>query len=233
MKDHPFFELFHPYILHQYQDANKRVGFSAFGVGPSQLATTSFSHGIDESPPSRYLESSGRPSDTDINEYSEVEVTGRQGELVSSLQKLEPRLERLSLIVIAGEPEIHGDLGQQRLVPIAYIGEGFRRLLSILLAIANCQGGAVLIDEIENGIHHSILEDVWSAIAEMARKADVQVFATTHSYECITAAHRAFQSDGTYDLRLHRLERENDQVRSVTYDQESLETSVAFHWEVR
>jgi len=55
-----------------------------------------------------------------------------------------------------------------------------RRLLSIVLAIVTAPGGRVLIDEIENGLHHSVLAKVWQVIGDAAERAGAQVFATTH-----------------------------------------------------
>jgi AAA15 family ATPase/GTPase len=113
------------------------------------------------------------------------------------------------------------------------MGEGIGRLLSIILAIANAKGGTILIDEIENGLHYSVLSNVWKAIADAARRADVQIFATTHSLECIRAAHEAFESSDKYDFRYHRLERIKDEIRSVTYDQENLAISDEMNLEMR
>ena len=66
---------------------------------------------------------------------------------------------------MAGTREIHGDIGLPLLLPIPLMGEGLRRLLSLLLAIANLKDGIVLIDEIENGFHYSVHKKVWQAIA--------------------------------------------------------------------
>lgn len=169
----------------------------------------------------------------DAERFSKLEQVGHQDVVVEALQFLEPRLSRLAVLVTGGVPLIHGDIGIGRLVPLPVMGEGVVRLLSIVLAIANAAGGTVLIDEVENGIHHSVLVNVWQAIAQAARRADVQVFATTHSYECILAAHEAFSTSDPYDLRLYRLERTGEDIKAVTYDQESLDVSLEEHWEIR
>ncbi len=52
------------------------------------------------------------------------------------------------------------------LLPIPMVGEGMNRLLSIAVAIANTEHGVVLIDEIENGLHYSVMTKVWAAIAQ-------------------------------------------------------------------
>ncbi len=93
--------------------------------------------------------------------------------------------------------------------------------------------GIVLIDEIENGIHHTVMSDMWEMIIKRSRETNTQIFATTHSYECIEAAHRAFVLSGDYDFRLHRLGLQDGKVAAVTYDQEVLEAAIKFNMEVR
>ena len=108
-----------------------------------------------------------------------------------------------------------------------------QRVLSIVLAIANAPGGVVLIDEIENGLHYSVLKEVWQAIAQTARQSDVQVFATTHSWECLRAAHEAFASEEQYDFRLLRLDRRGEEVECLSYDRDMIETALDKGLELR
>ena len=90
-----------------------------------------------------------------------------------------------------------------------------------------------MIDEIENGFHHSVLSLVWAAIGEAARRYDTQVFATTHSFECIEAAHEAFCENRPYAFRLHRLDRVENETKVITYDQETLGAAIRSGLEVR
>jgi AAA15 family ATPase/GTPase len=119
------------------------------------------------------------------------------------------------------------------MLPLALMGDGLGRFTSLMLKIANARHGIVLVDEIENGLYYTSMSKVWTAIAEAARLFDVQIFATTHSWECIRVAHQAFEADGRYDFRLHRLDRINDEIRAVAYDQEMLATAIATDLEVR
>ncbi len=70
------------------------------------------------------------------------------------------------------------------------------------------------------------MKKVWQAIAHAARAAGVQVFATTHSWECIRWAHEAFSDDKTYDFRLHRIDRDDQEARVVSYDREGIESAL-------
>jgi len=219
-------------LVLEYYDANKtkhlsRISFTADGRLIGRSRRERFPLGI-------YLTSSIRSSREDTERFSNLERVGRQDELLESLRLLEPRLQRLTLLVVEREPIIYGDIGMNQLVPLPLMGEGIGRLLSILLAISNAKGGTVLIDEIENGLHYSVLTGVWRAIADAARRADTQVIATTHSQECIIAAHKAFEKSEKYDFRYHRLERARSEIlQALTYDRETLATSDEMNLEMR
>lgn len=169
----------------------------------------------------------------DANRFGKLEITNRQDLILEVLKLIEPRLRRLAVVVNASVPTIHGDIGFGRLLPLSLMGEGMGRLASLILAVANTPDGVVLVDEIENGLHHSVMFDVWKAIAKSTRDFNVQIFATTHSEECIRAAHRAFEGDDSYDFRLHRLEFVDSSICAITYDQETLAAAIETELEVR
>ncbi|MGI0482122.1 AAA family ATPase [Geminocystis sp. CENA526] len=128
---------------------------------------------------------------------------------------------------------IAGDIGIGELIPIAYMGEGISRLLSIILAIATTENGVVLIDEIENGLHYSKITDIWKGIDLISRQTNTQIFATTHSFDCINSAHEAFSSNDNYDFTYHRLETINNIIQVISYDYETINTSVEMNFEMR
>ena len=166
----------------------------------------------------------------------------QMGHYVPQIEKavrlLEPRLQRLEVITDSrGIPEIHGDIGAGRPFPISIMGEGTKRLLSLTLSFMKAQDGLMLVDEIENGIHHSALSEVWNTIGWLSREFNVQVFATTHSYECIKAAREAFKSNGNHDefayIRLQRNHR-TQRIECVPYDDpEAFEYAMEYGREVR
>lgn len=172
------------------------------------------------------------PSKEETERFGNLENLGEQEVLLEVLRIIEPRLRRVFVRVV-GEPELYGDIGLKRSMPLPLMGEGMSRLLSLILHISNAPHGVVLVDEIENGLHYTVLPKVWQAIAKAARLFNTQVFATTHSLECIVAAHEAFSKGSVYDFRLHRLDRVEDEIRVVTYDQETLTAAFEVGLEVR
>jgi len=118
-------------------------------------------------------------------------------------------------------------------IPLLSLGEGMNRLFTIALALANCKDGILLIDEVESGLHYSVLPDVWKLILKTARDLNVQVFATTHSYDCIDAFAQAAIEDEQSDGMLIRLARNDEQIKAFTFDETQLATITKEKIEVR
>ena len=125
---------------------------------------------------------------------------------------------------------IWGDIGFDELVPLSAMGEGLARAARLFIALIHIQGGIVMVDEIENGFHHSVVPKVWEAIDAMSRNFGVQVFATTHSYECIESAYEALGDEG---FVLHRIESKASGNRCLTYTPDALRGAIRHYREVR
>jgi hypothetical protein len=169
----------------------------------------------------------------DAKNLGQLQVEKTSYDLLTPLKIIEPRLTRLQTILGAGGTLIYGDIGLSQMMPLGLLGDGLVRLTSILVKVATAKGGVVLVDDVDSGMHHTVLQKMWAAIGAAARQFDVQVIATTHSYECIRAAHEAFTACGTYDLRLFRLERINARAAVAAYDQEMLGYATEMSHEVR
>lgn len=123
--------------------------------------------------------------------------------------------------------------GKEEPVPLKTLGDAIIRLYAVGLAMAVSKNGFLLIDEIENGIHFTIQQDLCRIILEAAKKLNVQVFATTHSIECIKAFSRAASDGEESDVALIRLEYLNGDLRAVEYSEEELRIATNQHIEVR
>ena len=175
-------------------------------------------------------------ADDEASLYTDVRRTGQDKFLLSIASKIEPRTKHIELLHNGLETELHGHLEElNQPLPFSSMGEGMRRIISLMLAIATTENGIVLMDEIENGLHHSVHVDVWRAIAEAASAYNVQIFATTHSLEMIQAAHKAFLDDEPYDFRLHRLDRstKTNEIVPTTYNRFSMSAAIDLEAEVR
>ncbi len=118
-------------------------------------------------------------------------------------------------------------------VPLKSLGDGAIRLFGVALALAGSRGGFLVIDEAENGIHYSAHTDLWRMILQTARKNDVQVFATTHSFDCVNGFAKAALEDPMSEGRLVRLEKKGGQIRAVAYSEDELKIASEQGIEVR
>lgn len=167
--------------------------------------------------------------------FARIQISGTKDQLLKSLTVLEPRLTDIELVMEAGEPMLHGSIGIEghRLIPLSLMGDGVNRLASILLMIAISANGILMVDEIEIGWHYSMLPKIWQAIRMALDSYNVQLFCTTHSRECVSAAFEAMQSISDFPLAVYRLERGEEEIRAVTYDKDALEYSFEQNFEIR
>lgn len=145
--------------------------------------------------------------------------------IITVLQEIEPPISDIRM----ANNLIYVDIGLNKLMPINIMGDGIRRMLAIIAAISDMKGGVLLIDEIENGFHYSSLQTLWKAVFRAAQEYDVQIFATTHSYECITA----FASLEYDDICLYRIDRQDNQHTAFAYNAEVLRAGISKEFEVR
>ncbi|MXX12807.1 MAG: AAA family ATPase [Gemmatimonadetes bacterium] len=115
--------------------------------------------------------------------------------------------------------------GQARPVPLQSLGDGALHLSGVALALTNSRDGFLLIDEAENGIHHSVQRDYWRMVFETAEANNVQVLATTHSFDCLRGFAQAMTDCEDIDGALVRLERENGILRAVEYSERNIKAA--------
>ncbi len=152
--------------------------------------------------------------------YSLMKKSGNIASFIDALRIVEPKLQDLDLLYSGNRPLIYVDIGIGKLLPITSLGDGMNRIAGLILAMSEVSNGVLFIDEIENGYHYSIQQDVWKIIDQVSRESNIQVFATTHSKEMLQAAHEAFKGDDPYEFRFHRLDRDiqTGNVEAVTYN---------------
>lgn len=132
--------------------------------------------------------------------WDNTALTEREEEVLAALCLIAPAVERVNLI---GEedrrrgrcPMVKAK-GIEDPVPLGSLGEGMNRLFGIALALVNAEDGLLLIDEFESGLHYSVQPELWKLIFLVAERLNVQVVATTHSWDCIEAFQKATQQYG-------------------------------------
>ena len=191
-------------IEYQWEDANGQIDKSELRTGPTPMAVGSGGIPAIEAifVPSTYGGLAGAAA-----LFSDLDKAGEATRFVDALRAQFPDVEVVSVQLEGGQPLLHARLkGQLKQRPLELLSAGLARLSFILLAISRPSTKVVLVDEIENGLHHSRLRQLWFQIRDFADRFDTQVFATTHSLECLDGA-AAAMGDHPDDFALVRMTR--------------------------
>ena len=169
--------------------------------------------------------------------WSSVALTPQQKTVEDALRLIEPDLEQIAFVQDATLPEgvFKVKLKNQSVpVPLGSMGEGMSRLLALIIGLVRSRNGILLVDEIDTGLHHSAMGSLWKAILETALKLNVQVFATTHSWDCVAALAQICgdqSSVGEQNVAMHRVERGNPET--ICYSEPEILSAIEQRIETR
>jgi predicted ATP-dependent endonuclease of OLD family len=168
--------------------------------------------------------------------WDQTVLTPKEDMVLEVLRILEPNLERIALLnqttpATSVRLKIKGNTEP---VPLGSMGDGMYRIFVLALSLANCENGTLFVDEIDTGLHYKALTQMWRLVIETAKRLNVQVFATTHSWDCLVAFHKALTGTSATELgSVFRLERKDDQIKYVSYTGDKLAVAIEHDIEVR
>ena len=172
--------------------------------------------------------------------WDTIALTEEESSVTDSLRILEPRIEKIGFLAtrsVRYGPSSEGIYlrlsGVEDRMPLGSLGDGVRHLLTLSLAVSRSRRGFVMIDEIDTGLHHSVMSDMWRVLIETAERLDVQVFATTHSLDCVRSLAwlANTQPDLCKGVRMHRVDSERS--KTVVYGPEEISIAAEQHVEMR
>jgi len=168
--------------------------------------------------------------------WDKIALSDREKDVVEALKIIAPEIMAVSMVGGEGQRQTRTAIvrssGFKRPVPLRSFGDGLNRLFGIVLSLVNAKDGFLLIDEFENGMHHTVQLDVWRGILRLAKQLNVQVFATSHSWDAIEAFQRAAVEDPEVGV-LVRLTRKGDNVIPTLFHEKELAVATRDRIEVR
>ncbi|WP_410958574.1 AAA family ATPase [Salmonella sp. SAL03171] len=168
-----------------------------------------------------------------IKNVSKLLTQKRKDEIIGNLKRIDNRINDIAIIATDQNKEIFLDIGLSELNEISMLGEGVSRALSFISSILVQKDSIILIDEIENGIHYSVIKDMINALIEAAKTNNNQIFTTTHSHDVICAINELYEKskDISY-IRLGR-DKESQKPTAMQFNMDDFSFSVENGWEVR
>jgi ABC-type cobalamin/Fe3+-siderophores transport system ATPase subunit len=186
-----------------------------------------------------FLDDYGLTDDNLWEYWDAVALTDLEDDVVKALRIIARDVERVNMVGSQQSSETLERIPVVKVVgiddplPLRSLGEGMNRLFGIALALVNAKGGILLVDEVESGLHYSVQPDVWRLIFETAQRLNVQVFATTHSMDCIEAFQQAAEESEQEQGVLIRLENQDGVIIATEFDERRLGIATREEIEVR
>ena len=157
----------------------------------------------------------------------------RINSVLEHLRIFQPKLRSFQIFQNGNEQSIYADLDGDY-YSVSMLGDGFKNLLEVILAIGVSRNGCVFLDEIDASFHYSIVADAWKIISEAAAAENCQIFATSHSRETVLSAAKGIKAAGREkDFTYSRLSRLGDEHIVTNYNISELNDADEFNIEFR
>lgn len=192
----------------------------SFGWLPEWVELSSKRWNPADRPSSQFITHESLNGTQLLEMWDRVALTPAEDLVLSLLRIIEPGVERVAILsqprsgakgsFIAKLKDVNVP------VPIGTMGEGISRLLVLAITLAQCRDGVLLVDEIDTGLHYSVMTSMWRLIYEAAIQLNVQVFATTHSLDCVESLKDLEERHG-HPLTIQRIDRGTGQAARLSY----------------
>jgi len=167
-----------------------------------------------------------------------VTLTEDEQEVICGLRLISSSIEKLVLVQGPGrrsnERIMMVKLAEFRdAIPFKSLGAGMNHLLGVFLALIKARESVLLIDELENGVHYSVQPVLWDLIFKQAANLNIQVFVTTHSWDCVEGFQIAANKQSDTSAVVVRLEEHKGSVKGVLFSSQEIEIARRENIEVR
>jgi hypothetical protein len=169
--------------------------------------------------------------------WDKIALSDLEKDIVEALRIINPEISAVSMV--GGESPKQSRMAivrtneRNRPVPLRSFGDGVIRVFAIALSLVNAEDGFLLIDEVENGIHHTVQTDVWRVVFRLAQRLNIQVFATSHSWDSIEAFQRAAAETPEEGVLVRLTRKKDGDIVPTTFKKDDLAIITRDRIEVR
>jgi len=169
-----------------------------------------------------------------ISAYARIQEKDRESEVNKFISRFDDSIENVKVIGDSVQCKILTRDGGFQYRPLNEFGDGLRHYLSVIANMFAAENRYIFIDELDNGIHYTLLDQLWEIILTLSKELNVQVFATTHSKECIESYCRVAEKLNEQDVSLITLVKNREkQIKAIVRDFDMLADSIRDNREVR
>lgn len=148
------------------------------------------------------------------NEFDKADIQGESKIVLEALQIIDSTIEEIKTYSSKPNMLYLRKKSEKMFTPLNDFGDALQKVMRYIITIMNLSnenpniGKCLLIDEIENGLHFAAHEDFWKMLFKLAKAYNVQIFATSHSLEMISAFNKvAYQTEFEQDAMYFEMSR--------------------------
>lgn len=195
-------------------------------------------NGLKNLTPSKYITTSSQINNAaTINSISDLIKKKDKEFIIESMRKVNKKITDFEIGLVNNEASIFFDIGEETLSSLDSLGEGAGKLLTILVTSHTTKNGIILIDEIENGIHYSLMPEIIKTIFNKSKENNNQIFITTHSLDIINTINKLYSLDLIMDndISFTRIGYSYTKDRNIatSFSLPELKISSEESWEIR
>ncbi len=160
--------------------------------------------------------------------YAALQEQNKENKLNKYLSKIDKTI--FAFKFINSEPKLQVT---DKYMHLSDFGDGIKNYIAIICAIYTCKNGCLFIDEIGSGIHYEKLDELWEIILTVSKDEKVQVFAVTHSKECLESYVRVVEKLNDKDVALVQLGKSDGKLKNIVFTAKEMINEVYQGLEVR
>ena len=229
---HPARYLFHGY---QWTDENEGIQIGAFEPAPNRLdillrSGELLTEGLATWFNCQFLTTRQLDTNTMVNLWDNVTLTPKEDFIIKGLQLVDSNIRKINVTRGSEVPIV---VYKDERLPLKNLGDGMTRVFHLILSLVSATDGFLLIDEFENGLHWQVQPSLWAMVFQLAEELNVQVFATTHSRDCVNGFQAAWETQeekGSFHRLTHR---PTQGAVAIPYDCETLSDTLEMGGEIR
>ena len=169
-----------------------------------------------------------------IASYSDIQEKDREDDLNHFINSFDSEIEKVKVIGDSIQCRVTASDGSFSYRDISEYGDGLRLYISVVADMFAAENHYLFIDEIDNGVHYTSLDKLWDIILTLSKELNVQVFATTHSRECIESYCRMVEKHNARDISFITLVKNKEkQIKAIVRDYDTFVDSIHDAREVR
>jgi AAA15 family ATPase/GTPase len=217
---------------YRYKNISDKIGFSNSGVIKSLI------EGFDEYRIELLFDDIPSTKEVAIKWNKIIENGGLEAEekYIKLLQKFDPEITNIRIKL--GEDLLFFKKDGYE-TNLSNMGNGFKKFFDIMLTAeivgkASDKPKILCIDEIDNGLYHDKQDLFWEQIINLCEEYNIQLFATTHSYDSLTNLNSFLEKKQFNDIiKIVRLTKFEEKILQTSFDQQELSSMIENHYEIR